>query len=106
MNPSPRNDLTNQPSESYHCARGATASANSPAARARQHVTTTGVVPAHQIGLDRILTEHHCHGIVDVCRRNIAVRVHAPQSLNQSLFDRVDHHVSQMVFTARLYKGR
>jgi hypothetical protein len=35
------------PSERYNCAWSATARANSPAARARQHVTASVVVPAH-----------------------------------------------------------
>src|SRR5208337_2215228 len=57
-------------------ARNATARANSPSSRPRQHITISDVVPKHQIAPDRVLTEHHCHRIVNVRRRDIAVRVH------------------------------
>jgi hypothetical protein len=79
-------------SERYHCARGATTRANSTAARTCQHVTASPVVPTHKVGLDGVLTEHHRHRIVDMSGRNVPVRVHALQSLNQSLFECVDHY--------------
>jgi hypothetical protein len=78
-------------SERHHRARSATTLANSPAARAGQHVATSHVVSAHKVSLDCVPPERHCHGIVDISRRNVSVRVHAPQSLNQFLFERVDH---------------
>src|ERR1700722_9280457 len=43
------------------------------------------------MGLDGVLTEHHCHGIVDARGRDVAVRVDILQSLNKSLFGTVDH---------------
>jgi len=92
-------------SERYHCARSASPRAYSPAARTCQHVTASGVIPAHQVGLDRVLAEQHCHGIVDVSRCNVAVRVHALQSLNQSLFECVGHYMIHMTFPARLRKA-
>ena len=76
-------------SERHHRARSAATLANSPAARAGQHVATSHVVPAHQVSLDCVPPERHCHRIVDMSGRNVSVRVHAPQSLNQSLFERV-----------------
>ena len=44
-------------SKRYHSARSATTLANSPAARTCQHVTTSSVVPAHEVGSDGVLTE-------------------------------------------------
>ena len=38
------------------------------------------------MGLEGVLTEHHCHGIVDVMGRDVAVRVDILQSLDKSLF--------------------
>jgi hypothetical protein len=49
------------------------------------------------MGLDGVLTEHHCHGIVDVRGRDVAVRVDILQSLNKSLFGIVDHCCFDMV---------
>ena len=91
-------------SERHHRARSATSPANSPAARAGQHVTASAVVPTHEVGLDGVLTEQHRHRIVDMSGRDVPVRVHALQSLNQSLFERVDHHVFQMMPPTRLCK--
>ena len=88
-------------SERYHCARSATTRANSTAARTRQHVTASPVVPTHKVGLDGVLTEQHRHRIVDMSGRNVPVRVHALQSLNQSLFECVDHY-RQWLACARL----
>ena len=82
-------------SKQYHSARSATTLANSPAARTCQHVTTSSVVPAHEVGSDGVLTEQHRHRIVDMSGGNVSVRVHALQSLNQSLFECVDYHVFQ-----------
>ena len=79
-------------SERYHCARSATTRANSPAARTRQHVAASPVVPTHKVGLDGVLTEQHRHRIVDMSGRNVPVRVNALQSPNQSLFECVDHY--------------
>jgi hypothetical protein len=42
------------------------------------------------MGLDGVLTEHDCHGIVDVRGRDVAVRVDILQSLNKSVFGIVD----------------
>jgi hypothetical protein len=36
------------------------------------------IVPAHQIGSDGPLTEHHVHRILDMSRRDIAMRVDLP----------------------------
>jgi hypothetical protein len=80
-------------SERYYKARSTTALANSAAARTCQDVTTSHVVPAHEVGPDGVLSEQHRHWIVDMSGRNVSVRVHALQSLNKSLFERVDHHV-------------
>src|SRR3984893_13836582 len=61
--------------EAYDGARDAAPRADSAAARAGQHVMAAAIVPAHQIGLDGPLTEHHGHRILDVSRRDIAMRV-------------------------------
>jgi hypothetical protein len=82
-------------SERHYCARSATDCANSAAARACQHVAASPFVPAHKVGSDGVLTEHHRHRIVDMSGRNVPERIHALQSLNQSLFECVDHHVFQ-----------
>ena len=82
-------------SERHHRARSATTLANSPAARAGQHVATSHVVPAHQVSLDGVPPEGHRHRIVDMSGRNVSVRVHALQSLNQSLFECVVHRLFQ-----------
>jgi hypothetical protein len=58
--------------EAYDGARDAAPRADSAAARAGQHVMAAAIVPAHQIGLDGPLTEHHVHRILDVSRRDIA----------------------------------
>ena len=82
--------------------------ANSTAARTCQHVTTSHVVPAHKVGADGVLSEQHRHWIVDMSGRNVSVRVHALQSLNKSLFECVDHHVTKMIagaLVARLGEG-
>ena len=90
--------------ERYDCPRSATSRAKSPAARTRQHVTVSGVVPAHQVGLDGVLTERRRHRIVDVSGRDVPVRLHALQSLNQSLFECVAHHVFQLDTVGSLCK--
>jgi hypothetical protein len=90
-------------SERYHRARSSTTRANSPAARTRQHVAASPVVPTHKVGLDGVLTEQHRHRIVDMSGRNVPVRVHALQSLNKSLFECVDHYRR---LVARLCKAR
>ena len=61
--------------EPYDGARGAAARADSASARSRQHVMAAAIVPAHQIGLDGPLTEHHRHRILNVSRRDIAMQV-------------------------------
>jgi hypothetical protein len=61
--------------EPYDDARGAAAPADSASARSRQHVMAAAIVPAHQIGLDGPLTEHHRHRILNVSRRDIAMRI-------------------------------
>jgi hypothetical protein len=45
--------------EAYDGAKDAAPRADSAAARAGQHVMAAAIVPAHQIGLDGPLTEHH-----------------------------------------------
>src|SRR5208282_1451338 len=82
-------------SERHYLARGATTLDSSPATRAGQHVATSHVVPAHQVSLDCVFPEQHRHRIVDMSGRNVSVRVHALQSLNQSLFECVDHMCSK-----------
>src|ERR1700722_4565642 len=49
------------------------------------------------MGLDGVPTEHHCHGIVDVRGRDVAVRVDILQSLDKSVFGIVDHCCFDMV---------
>jgi hypothetical protein len=58
--------------EAYDRARDAAPRADSTAARAGQHVMAAAIVPAHQIGLDGPLTEHHGHRILNVSWRDIA----------------------------------
>ncbi len=91
-------------SERHYRARGATTLDSSPAARAGQHVATSHVVPAHQVSLDCVFPEQHRHRIVDMSGRNVSVRVHALQSLNQSLFECVAHHVFQLDTVGSLCK--
>jgi hypothetical protein len=64
--------------EAYDGARDAAPRADSAAARASQHEMAAAIVPAHQIGLDGPLTEHHSHRILNVSRRDIAMRVDLP----------------------------
>jgi hypothetical protein len=64
--------------EAYDGARDAAPRDDSAAARAGQHVMAAAIVPAHQIGLDGPLTEHHVHRILNVSRRDIAMRVDLP----------------------------
>src|SRR5271157_2759911 len=91
-------------SEPHYRARGATTLDSSPAARAGQHVATSHVVPAHQVSLDCVFPEQHRHRIVDMSGRNVSVRVHALQSLNQSPFECVAHHVFQLDTVGSLCK--
>jgi hypothetical protein len=55
--------------EPYDDAGGAAARADAASACSRQHVMAAAIVPAHQIGLDGPLTEHHRHRILDVSPR-------------------------------------
>lgn len=64
--------------EAYDGARDAAPRADSASARAGQHIMAAAIVPAHQIGLDGPLTEHHGHRILNVSRRDIAMRVDLP----------------------------
>jgi hypothetical protein len=64
--------------EAYDGARDAAPRADSAAARAGQHIMAAAIVPAHQIGLDGPLTEHHGHRILNMSRRDIAMRVDLP----------------------------
>jgi hypothetical protein len=91
--------------ERHHCARSATTRANSPAARTCQHVTASPVVPAHKVGLDGVLSEQHRHWILDMSGRYIPVDVYDLQSLNQSCFECLDHHVFQLIPPGRLCKA-
>jgi hypothetical protein len=92
-------------SERYDCARNATSRPNSPAARTCQHVAISVVVPAHQVGLDGVLTQQHRHRVVDVSRCNVTMRLHSFQSLNQPLFECVDHLMFHMLPPARFCKA-
>ena len=92
-------------SERYHSARSTAALDNSPAAGTCQHVTTSHVVPPHKVVSDHVLSEQHRHWIVHMSGRNISMRVHAFQSLNKSLFECVDCHMSHMIHPARLLQG-
>ena len=56
------------------------------------------------VSLDCVFPEHHRHWIVDMSGRNVSVRVHALQSLNQSLFKCVAHHVFQLDTVGSLCK--
>ncbi len=91
-------------SERHDRARSATTLDSSPAARPSQHVTTSHVVPAHQVRLDCVFPEQHRHRVVDMSRRNVSMLVHALQTLNQSLFECVGHHVFQIDTVASLCK--
>jgi hypothetical protein len=82
-----------------------TARADPPPTRTRQHITVSVIVPAHEIALDGVLTEHHCHGVVDVGGRDVAVRVHVLQSLDESLFGSIHHFRPKMIPSADLRKG-
>src|SRR3984893_11889835 len=64
--------------EAYDGARDAAPRADSAAARAREHVMAAAIVPAHQIGLDGPLTEHHGHRILNVSWPDIAMRADLP----------------------------
>ena len=79
--------------EAYDGARDAAARADLAAARAGQHIMAAAIVPAHQIGSDGSLTEHHGHRILNVSRRDIAMRIDLPQGLDQSFFLGVGHTV-------------
>src|SRR5271157_4281845 len=52
--------------ERQYCAGNSTARADSPAARARQHIMASVFVPTHQVCLDGVLPEHDRHLIVDM----------------------------------------
>ncbi len=93
------------PSERYDCAGGATSRAKSPPARTCQHIAASGVIPAHEVSLDRVLPEQHRHRIVNVNRRNVTMCIHALQSLNQSLLECVGHLAFQLMPPERLRKG-
>jgi hypothetical protein len=82
-----------------------TARADPPPTRTRQHITVSVIVPAHEIALDGVLTEHHRHRVVDVCGRDVAMRVHVFQSLNESLFGSIHHFHPKMIPSADLRKG-
>ena len=60
-------------SERHDRARSATTLDSSPAARPSQHVTTSHVVPAHQVRLDCVFPEQHRHRVVDMSGRNLTV---------------------------------
>jgi hypothetical protein len=77
--------------ESQDRAWRATARADPSPTRTRQHITVSVIVPAHEIALDGVLTEHHRHRVVDVGGRDVAMRVHVFQSLNESLFGSIHH---------------
>jgi hypothetical protein len=91
--------------EAYDGARDAAARADSAAARAGQHIMAAAIVPTHQIGLDGPLTEHHGHWILNVSRRDIAMRVDLPQGLDQSFFLGVGHYRLNMIPNGDLGKG-
>src|ERR1700730_5544575 len=61
--------------EAYDGAWDAAPRADSAAARDGQHIMTSAIAPAHEIGLDGPLTEHHGHRILNVSGRDIAMRV-------------------------------
>src|SRR5271154_349366 len=73
--------------------------------RTRQNITVSVIVPAHEITLDGVLTEHHRHRVVDVGGRDVAMRVHVFQSLNESLFGSIHHFHPKMIPSADLRKG-
>jgi hypothetical protein len=82
-----------------------TARADPSPTRTRQHITVSVIVPAHEIALDGVLTEHHRHRVVDVGGRDVAMRVHVFQSLNESLFRSIHHFHPKMIPSADLRKG-
>ncbi len=55
----------------------ATSRAKSPPARTCQHVAVSGFVPAHQVGVDGVLSEQHRHRIMNMNGRNVTVRFNA-----------------------------
>jgi hypothetical protein len=55
--------------------------------------------------LDGVFPEQHRHRIVDMCGRNVSVRVHALQCFKQSLFECVDHNVLQIDTVGALCKA-
>ena len=61
--------------KSYDDAGGAAARADSVSARSGQDVMAAAIVPAHQIGLDGSLTEYHCHRILSVSSRDVAMDI-------------------------------
>src|SRR4029077_10641847 len=69
-----------------------------------QRIATSNIVPVHEMRLDGVPTKHHCHGIVDVMGRDVAVRVDILQSLNKSLFGIVDHCCFDMAPDTRACK--
>jgi hypothetical protein len=91
--------------ESQDRARRPTARADPSSTRTRQHITVSVIVPAHEIALDGVLTEHHRHRVVDVRGRDVAMRVHVFQSLNESLFGSIHHFHPKMIPSADLRKG-
>src|SRR5277367_4225482 len=91
--------------ESQDRAWRATARADPSPTRTRQHITVSVIVPAHEITLDGVLTEHHRHRVVDVGGRDVAMRVHVFQSLNESLFGSIHHFHPKMIPSADLRKG-
>ena len=56
-------------------ARGTAARADSVSTRSGQDVMAAAVVPAHQIGLDGLLTEYSGHRILSVRSRDVAMGV-------------------------------
>ena len=90
--------------EGQHGAGSAAAPAHPPPAGAGQHVAAAVFVPAHQVGLKGVLAQQHRHRIVDMCGRDVPVRIHSLQGFDQSLLDGVGRHGSKMSPRARLCK--
>ena len=77
--------------KAHDLSRGAMTRADLAAACAGQHVMAAIVVPTHQVGLDGSLSQRYRHRIMNMVRRNVAVRLHLLQSFNQPVFMSVGH---------------
>jgi hypothetical protein len=83
--------------KSYDRARHVAPRADSASACAGQHIMAAPIIPAHQIGLDGLLSEHHGHRILNMAWCDIAMHVDLSQGLDQSFYLGVYHCRLKMV---------